>query len=129
MGDSLFDAKEFKPPAFLDYAGLPSGVYPTSVKKLYQGTDILEIREADSSKLISPAQNRMFTQSVRNTMHPDAEGTNTVLVVTGIPGVTARSMWVYDYMSVGEKPKLKPCMTGDIQRFIQDWFHERQGRR
>ena len=129
MGDSLFDAKEFKPPAFLDYAMLPTGVYPTGVRWLYQGTDLLVVREADVNKGISGAQNRMFRQAVRNTMHPDAEGTNQVLVVTGVPGVTSRSMWSYDHMTVGETPKLRPCQTGDIQEFIGQWFHDRQGRR
>lgn len=128
--DQLFDAGEHKPKAYLDYKYLPQNVFPTTVRKLGQASDILEIREADLAKGITPAQHRMFTSTVRNTSHPDAAGTATVLVTTGIPTVTkARSMYVYDHMSLGEAPKLVPCTDEDVARFIQQWFFARQGRR
>lgn len=136
--DELFagnEGQEWKPKHFLDFVGLPAKVYPTSVQVLTQGPDVLIYRKADAATGITRAQNRLFTHLVRNTNHEDAEGTHTVLVVTGLPAVTgspkgtARQMCVYDYMTAtGECPKLKPCHTEDIQRFIQDWFNSRQGR-
>lgn len=127
--------REWKPKHFLDFAGLPSKVYPTSVKVLQQGPDVLIYREADAATGITMAQHRLFTNLVRNANHPDSEGTHTVLVVTGLPAVTGnprgtvRSMCVYDHMTLGDEPKFRPCHTTDIQSYIQQWFNERQGRR
>ena len=125
--------ESFKPPGFLDFVTLPPKVYPTSVKLLEQGGDILIYREADDHKWISAKQNAIFKRLVRIGENPDSDCRITVLVVTGLQDVTTRTMAVYDYtVDQGSSfPKRVPLERGDqaIPSFISEWFNTRRGRR
>jgi len=96
---------------------------------LHQGGDVLIYRNADAARGISPAQHRLFRQAVVLTDHIDSPGTQTVLVCTGLPGVTLdRQIAVYDHMHNDEKLRLER-EPGEISRFIGDWWKAREGRR
>lgn len=122
-----------KPFGFKDFKDLPPKVYPTSVKMLEQNGDILIYREADEAKWISPKQNAIFKRLVRVGESQDSDCRITVLVVTGLQDITARTMTVYDYTlppgpGFPERVKLE-CGDQSIPAFVSEWFNVRRGGR
>lgn len=127
MSGQLFNPDSYRQQKLGDFHGvIPDTVWPTPVWQLHQGTDILNYRSADAARGISRAQHRLFAQQTRIGEHPDAAGSITTIVVTGLPNVTMdRQIAVFDHMH--DREKLRLAEPNEIQTFIRDWWLARVG--
>jgi hypothetical protein len=126
---SLFDPQSYEAKRWLDFATIPARVWPTGISILEQNGDYLIYRVADEARKISKKQDQIFRSLARLSNGPDSRCNVTVLVVTGIPEVTARSWALYDHVTCDDpEVRLRPTTTEEIQQFIHLWFGSR-GRR